>query len=187
MRGRSVAVRVSMGIPRCAVLSIHLHPCKGGPPPSTLSWMEVDGKNSTTATNPVSVRKRSPSTHSASSAFPLAAVLGDRRPPGTGFLPGRGNYWFPASAEVSQASAKMQDSRCMNLRDPGFYDTKDEPNLFHGRFFLVVKGHNQTLTFGQAADCARQPLPHFRVEITKERIVLGPVRKIDQLLFTRIL
>src|SRR3984885_5941419 len=121
------------------------------------------------------------------SAFSLAGFLGDHRPPGRWLLPGRADGWLPASAEISQASAKMQDSGGMNLRDPGFHDAKDEPNLLHGRLFVVVKGHDQALPFGQIADCPRQPLPHLRAEIAKKRIVLGPVRQIDQLLFTRVL
>src|SRR5580658_4756498 len=121
------------------------------------------------------------------SKLTLAGFLGDRRPPGRWLLPGRADGWLPASTEICQAGAKMQDSGSMNLRDPGFHDAEDEPNLLHGRLFVVVKGHDQALAFGQIADCARQPLPHLRVEIAKKRIVLGPVRQIDQLLFTRVL
>ncbi len=71
----------------------------------------------------------------------------------------------------------------MNLRDPGFHDAKDESDRLHGCLFVVAKGHDQTLTFGQVSDCLCQALPHLGMQVAKQRIVFGAVRQVDQFLF----
>jgi hypothetical protein len=43
----------------------------------------------------------------------------------------------------------MQHGRSMKLRDPRFYDTKDESDLLHRGFLVVVEGHDQALTLRQ--------------------------------------
>jgi hypothetical protein len=71
----------------------------------------------------------------------------------------------------------------VHLRDPGFRNTKDEADLLHGRFLVVVKGHDQTLAFGQVVDRLWSDAPHFGVQVTKLWIVFGSGRHVDQILF----
>ena len=86
--------------------------------------------------------------------------------------------------EIGKPGAKVQDGRGVNLRDPRFHNAKDESDLLHGRLFVVVESHNQALTLGQIADCLCQPFPHFGMQVAEQRIVFGPVRQVDQFLFT---
>jgi len=70
----------------------------------------------------------------------------------------------------------VQYGRSANLPDPGCYDTKNKSDLLHGRFLVVIKGQDQTLTFGQVVDCLGQTLPHLPIQVVKERIVVGSAR-----------
>jgi hypothetical protein len=50
---------------------------------------------------------------------------------------------------VGEPGAEMQHGRSMKLRDPRFYDTKDESDLLHRGFLVVVEGHDQALMLRQ--------------------------------------
>jgi hypothetical protein len=73
----------------------------------------------------------------------------------------------------------VQHGGGVDLGDAGLNHPEDEPNLFHGGLFVVVKGHHQALALGKIADSLGEALPEFRVQEAKKRIVLRPVGQID--------
>jgi hypothetical protein len=92
--------------------------------------------------------------------------------------------WSPTiGAGVGEPGAEVKHGRSVDLRNPGFHNSKDEADLLHGRFLVVVKRHDQALTFRQVADCPGQTLPHLPIQVAEQRIVIGSTRYEVQILF----
>jgi hypothetical protein len=92
--------------------------------------------------------------------------------------------WLFGGCRCREPGSKVQHGGGVHLRNPGFDDTKDESDLLHGCFLVVVKGHDQTLAFGQFVDGLRQTVPQLPIQVAEERIVLGSAGYVDQLFFT---
>jgi hypothetical protein len=91
--------------------------------------------------------------------------------------------WLFERCRHSKPGTKMKDGGGVHLRDPGFHDTKDKFDLPHGRFLVVVKGHDQALAFGQVVDRIGQKVPHLPIQVARQRIVVGATRYQIQLIF----
>jgi hypothetical protein len=86
---------------------------------------------------------------------PFVGVSEDEAEPAGNSLPGRsktGSMFWCRSGRSSKPGTKVKGGGGVNLRNPGFDDTKDKSDLLHRRFLVIVEGHDQTLAFGQFVD-----------------------------------
>ena len=71
------------------------------------------------------------------------------------------------SVWARKSGSKVQDGGSVDLRGARFDYTQDEADLPHGRFLIVIKGHDHAFAFRQPLDRVRQPLTHLSVQIEK--------------------
>ena len=66
----------------------------------------------------------------------------------------------------------------MNLRDARLPYSEHDPDLFHGQFFVVIKGQHLPLFFRKIGNGAGQQFLHFRAQAKQERRLLGIIGQV---------